>query len=117
MPHFVIEFSRSVENRYDVSEIMEVAFDAGVSSSIMKAEDIKVRAIAYDHFRLDGGMTSFFHLGAYLLAGRTPQQKEHFSTLIRSRLADHFPAIESISIDIRDMDPIAYKKRLLTDED
>ena len=116
MPHLVVEYSRSIENTYDVKVIMDVVFEAGVCSGIMKAEDIKVRALAYDHYRLGGGLTSFLHLGAYLLTGRTPEQKEHFSTLMRSRLADHFPEIESISIDVRDMDPVAYKKRLLSDE-
>jgi len=112
MPHFVIEYSRPLESQLDLREVMEVAFNAGVNSGVMKAEDIKVRALPYDHYRLDGSLETFLHVSVYMLAGRTPEQKVHVSTLIRASLADAFPTIGSISIDIRDMDTQAYKKHL-----
>lgn len=111
MPHFVIEYSRSLESAYDLKKVMDVAFDAGVRSGVMKSEDIKVRAMPYDHARLGDGKETFLHVNVFLLAGRTSEQKEHVSTLLCDRLADSFPAIGSISIDIRDMDPAAYRKK------
>lgn len=114
MPHFVLEYSRPLENQLDLSEVMEVAFAAGVNSGVMKAADIKVRALPYDHYRLDGSLETFLHVSIYMLAGRTPEQKEHVSTLLRNALAEAFPGIGSISIDIRDMDTQAYKKHLRT---
>lgn len=56
---------------------------------------------------------SFFHLSLYLLAGRTREQKERLSVVLRQELSELLPDIYSISVDIRDMDPEAYKKRLL----
>jgi len=113
MPHMVMEYSRSLESRVDLTKMMDLAFEVGVRSGVMKAADIKVRATPYDHVRLEGGLETFLHVSVFLLAGRTPEQKEHVSTLMRDSLADAFPMIGSISIDIRDMDPVAYKKRVL----
>lgn len=114
MPHFVIEYSRPLENTLDLNKVMQIAFESGVQSGAMQAPDIKVRAIPYDYFRLEGGIDTFMHVSVYLLEGRTAEQKEHLSILLRQNLGDACPQIGSLSIDIRDMDPIAYKKRLLT---
>lgn len=112
MPHFVIEYSRGIEETVDLDALMTAAHEAGAESGVMKAEDIKVRAIAYDTFRF-AGIESFVHVTISLLEGRSDQQKEHLAVLLRERLARCCPDIDSISIDIRDMNATAYKKRLL----
>ena len=113
MPHVVIEYARALEHEFSIAEVMEVAFAACARSSVMQPADIKVRAMPFDHVRLEGGVTTFVHVTVSLLAGRAPAQKEHLANLIRQDLARNFPVVESISVDIRDMDPVAYKKRLL----
>jgi 5-carboxymethyl-2-hydroxymuconate isomerase len=92
---------------------MEAAHAAGAASGIMKPDDIKVRAIAYDDLRFAGNIQSFVHVTVSLLEGRSDQQKEHLSVLLRERLVGCCPQIDSISIDVRDMNAAAYKKRVL----
>ena len=113
MPHFIIEYARDLEHEFAIAEMMEVAFSAGARSGVMQPADIKVRAMPFDHVRLEGGLTTFVHVTVCLLAGRTSAQKAHLAELIRHDLAQDFSTVESISVDIRDMDPVAYKKRLL----
>ena len=113
MPHFVIEYSRDVEDHYDIKEIMQIAFDSGVETGVMQAIDIKVRAIPYDHYRLVNKDDSFAHTTVYLLAGRTDEQKELVALTMRKNLAEYLKTVTSISFDIRDMNTLAYKKRLL----
>lgn len=113
MPHFVIEYARSMEKDEFPRRVMDIAFQTGARSGVMKPEDIKVRAIAYDHMRFEGAIETFVHVTVSLLAGRTDAQKEHVANLLRQDLATAFPNINSISIDVRDMNPVAYKKRLL----
>lgn len=113
MPHFVVEYARPLERSLSIAEVMEVAFRAGARSGVMNPIDIKVRAVPIDHFLFQDGVTTFLHVTVSLLAGRSPEQKEHLAILLRADLADAFPEVGSISIDVRDMDPIAYKKRLL----
>lgn len=113
MPHMIIEYARPMEETLSLTEVMDVAFGAGARSGVMDPADIKVRAIPYDHYRFEGGVTSFLHVTVKLLDGRTPAQKEHVALLMRADLADAFPEVGSISVDIRDMDRAAYRKRVL----
>ena len=76
------------------------------------AEDLKIRAQAFDDYLVAGEERSFFHVALYLLAGRTSQQKELLSVEIRKVLVELLGDTYSLSVDIRDMDPDAYKKRL-----
>jgi len=113
MPHFVIDYSRDIETRYDMDKIMQIAFDAGVASGVMQGIDIKVRMQPFDHYRMANKGDSFLHLSVFLLAGRTDTQKEHVSLGLRTALTDYLTTVTAVSIDIRDMNTTAYKKRLL----
>jgi 5-carboxymethyl-2-hydroxymuconate isomerase len=112
MPHLVIEYSSGALDKAGVTRLMERVFQAAGQSGVMKPEDIKVRARAYDDFLVAGAKDSFVHLTAYLLAGRTSEQKVRLSEQLRATLVDLCPDVISLSVDVSDMDPLAYKKRL-----
>lgn len=95
-----------------IGEVMMALHLAAASTGVVKAEDLKIRAQAFDDYLVAGKAHSFFHVALYLLAGRTPQQKETLSLELRSTLSKLLENTHSISVDIRDMDPDAYKKRL-----
>lgn len=107
MPHFVIEYSRGLDG---LDAVMEAAHLAGAASGIMNPDDIKVRAVAYEDFRFAGNIGSFIHVTVSLLGGRSDRQKEHLSVLLRERLVRCCPQVDSISVDVRDMNATAYKK-------
>lgn len=113
MPHFVIEYSRDVENGHDIDRVMQIAFDSGVASGVMRAADIKVRAQSYDHSKMLTAGGSFLHVTVFLLEGRSDTQKETVSLLLRENLVGYLESVTSVSVDIRDMNPVAYKKRVL----
>jgi len=94
-------------------DVMRAIHEAAAATGVVKAEDLKIRALPFTDHLVAGREQSFFHVSFYLLAGRTPEQKETLSIGLRAALADVLPKVQSISIDIRDMDPQAYKKRLL----
>jgi len=48
-----------------------------------------------------------------MLAGRTAEQKLALAENLRDAFRESFPAVQSISVDIRDMDPGCYKKSLI----
>lgn len=112
MPHLVIEYSADTLDKDKVARLMEQLFVAAGQTGVMQPEDIKVRARSYDDFLLAGKRDSFVHLSVYLLAGRTPEQKVTLSTRLRQTMADLCPDVTSLSVDVRDMDPVAYKKKL-----
>lgn len=113
MPHLVIEYASDALDKAGVSGLMERLFQAASQTGVMKPEDIKVRARGYDDFLVAGRKDSFVHLSVYLLAGRTPEQKVKLSEQLRAMMVELCPDVVSLSVDIRDMDPVAYKKRLI----
>lgn len=112
MPHLVIEYSDGALDQPAVACLMQCLAETASRTGVMKAEDIKVRATSYRDFRIAGTQDSFIHLSVYLLAGRTPEQKETLSISLRRMMTELCPEVISLSVDIRDMDPAAYKKRL-----
>lgn len=114
MPHFVIEYSAPSETSpaIDFAVLMEQLGQAAADTGVMKLEDIKLRSIPFETFRLNDGSQSFLHLTVSLLAGRTPQQKAALALTCRATLVSLCPDINAISVDIRDMDGHAYKKRV-----
>lgn len=111
MPHIVIEYSR--DKAFDVKKIMLALHESAAATGVMLAEDLKVRATAFDDYLLAGVRDSFVHVSVYMLEGRAPERKVAVSEALRATLAEMLPETHSISIDIRDMDAVAYRKRLL----
>jgi 5-carboxymethyl-2-hydroxymuconate isomerase len=113
MPHFQIEYARPLEQSIDLIRVMNTIHEVGGNSGIMDPADIKVRAIPYDLYLLAGKADLFIHITVSLLKGRTDEQKESLAIQLRSALAVFLTDLPSLSIDIRDMNSTAYKKRLV----
>ena len=111
MPHIVCHYSAH-QKMPEVRTVLLALHRAAVSTGVVKAEDLKIRAQAFDDYLVAGDDRSFFHVSLYMLAGRTPQQKEMLSIEIRKALVGLLTDTCGISVDIRDMDPVAYKKHL-----
>lgn len=112
MPHFVIEQGNALISIEDRRDAMAIAARIGSECGFIDPSDLKVRLRDCDDFLHLDGSDSFIHLTLHLLAGRSPEQKAALTTAMRAALADRFGRVGSISIDLRDMDPDAYKKRL-----
>lgn len=111
MPHIVCHYSLD-QSMPPLSEILLELHRAAAATGIVKAEDLKIRAQAFDNYLVAGEAKSFFHVSFYMIVGRTPQQKEALSVAIRKKLVELLLHTYSISIDVRDMDAVAYKKHL-----
>ena len=113
MPHLVIEYSTDGHGGLlDVSKLLHAVHDAAAASGVMQAADLKVRATAFPDYLVARRTDGFCHVSVYLLEGRTPAQKIAVSEQLRATLAAMLPQTKSLSVDIRDMDPSAYRKRL-----
>ncbi|QDC10036.1 5-carboxymethyl-2-hydroxymuconate isomerase [Oceanicola sp. D3] len=113
MPHFVIEHGNALNSPATRQAALQLVGEVGAGCGFIAREDIKLRIYeAVEFLHLDG-TGSFLHLTVSMLAGREPEQKIALAIALRDALAERFPEVESISIDLRDMDPTPYKKRLL----
>ena len=112
MPHIVVEYSSGGHGRFDIAELMQALHAAAAATDVMKASDIKIRAISYDDYLVAGVRDGFCHVSVYMLEGRSDRQKQIVSEGLRAILCETLPQTKSLSVDIRDMDSLAYKKRL-----
>ena len=113
MPHIVIEHSTDGHAHFDTPALMRALHDAAAGTGVVQAADLKVRAMAYENYLVAGTRDGFCHVSLYLLEGRTPEQKVMLSEALRAVLVELLPQTQSLSVDIRDMDAVAYKKRVL----
>lgn len=112
MPHLVIEYAQSLDAVLDRQRLMSKLSAAVAETGIAQRKDLKVRMMAYSEFMLNDGSVSFIHLTLSLLEGRTPDQKETLAIVCRDVIDHCCPEADAVSVDIHDMDPGAYKKRL-----
>lgn len=113
MPHFIIEAVGALDAPDDRQEAMRLVADIGAAQDTINPKDIKVRLYPCgDALALDG-RTSFIHVTARLLAGRTVQQKDALAVELRDALGSRFSDVQSVSIEVCDMDPESYRKRLV----
>jgi 5-carboxymethyl-2-hydroxymuconate isomerase len=116
VPHILIEHSDTLlRSSSEAQNFMLAIHDCASSVGVMQSTDIKIRMMRYDNFILAGKVDSFCHLIVFLLQGRTTEQKLRLSIALRRTLETWLPSTKSVSVDIRDMDPDSYKKRLLPD--
>jgi 5-carboxymethyl-2-hydroxymuconate isomerase len=113
MPHIIVKHSTDGHAHFDVAALMRALHDAAAGTGVVQAADLKVRATAYENYLVAGTRAGFCHVSLYLLEGRTPEQKVRLSEALRSVLVEWLPHTQSLSVDIRDMDAVAYKKRVL----
>jgi 5-carboxymethyl-2-hydroxymuconate isomerase len=92
---------------------MQALHSAAAETGVVQGKDLKIRAQSYSDYMVAGGQESFFHLTLFMHAGRTPEQKRQLSSALLGVLAGLLPGIVSLSVDIRDMDRLAYSRRLL----
>ena len=113
MPHIVIEHSTEGHGHFDADALMRALHEAAASTGVVQAADLKIRAMAFADYLVAGTRDGFCHVSLYLLEGRTPEQKLRLSEALRAAMVAALPQTKSLSVDIRDMDAVAYKKRLL----
>jgi 5-carboxymethyl-2-hydroxymuconate isomerase len=69
MPHFTIEYSANLDNRVDMSEIVELVRKAAVETGIFPVGGIRVRAICCEHYAIADGARHFGFLAMVLRLG------------------------------------------------
>ena len=112
MPHIVIEHSTDGHGAFDATALMQALHDAAAATCVVQAADLKIRAMPYVDYLVAGKRDGFCHVSVYMLEGRTPAQKAAVSEALRAVMVRLLPETKSLSVDIRDMDAVAYKKRL-----
>jgi len=111
MPHNIIEYSSELDPQ--AQEIIRAVHLGSVNSALFEEEDIKTRALAYQHVRLGQDSKFFIHVQAKLLSGRSPQQKSLLSDAILQQLIQLNLNNISLTVEVLDIDRDSYAKQVL----
>jgi len=110
MPHLVIEYTQGLEKRYSIDDIMTKSYQAAIKAELFEPQRIKVRAIPYQHSRIALEKKDFIHTTVSILSGRTAEQKQKLSNLIGVAQRRCVGEINSLTVEVRDMEKASYYK-------
>lgn len=112
MPHLVMEYSNSAEERLNMQGLLEDLHQVAIDSELFSINDVKSRAIRVHSWLVGdkGNSVDFIHLTVELLSGRTAEQKRELSRELMDILAEKASHIDSLTINVRDMEPESFQK-------
>jgi len=110
MPHFIVEYSRSLEADAEPQAMLAAAHEVAVASGQFGETDIKVRLYPVDHALVAGKPDRALHITCYLLSGRDAPTKKALTEALVRRFEPLVPAARSISANAIDMDRETYTK-------
>ncbi len=111
MPHFVMDCSENVLEVREEDCIIAQIHDVAASSGLFVESEIKVRINAFKRYSVGNAKEGFIHVFAHIMEGRTDQQKAELSKHMVCRLAELFPLVPNIAMNISDFEKNGYCNR------
>ncbi|MGH2666602.1 5-carboxymethyl-2-hydroxymuconate Delta-isomerase [Flavobacterium sp.] len=108
MPHFILDCSSDIPLLKQPIEILQEIYNTAEETGLFTTGDVKVRLNPFTDYIVGGKKDSFIHVFAYIMEGRTTEQKNNLSKKIVSKLKSMFPDIPIISINIKDFEKSTY---------
>ena len=111
MPHFIIDCSESILSLVDPDELMRSVYAAAEATGLFAGSGvggIKVRLRPYRYFTNVDAREHFVHVFANIMEGRTEEQKKALSEKVVRALKGLLPAVEIISMNVRDFEKATY---------
>ncbi|HZU62500.1 MAG TPA: hypothetical protein VFF98_02365 [Novosphingobium sp.] len=111
MPHIVIEYAHTPSAQQAIDGLLDAVIARVRESPIIDIDSLKLRATPIHHYRVGGGHAPFIHTTVALMRGKDARSINELSTDLFRTIASHFPDIQQITVDVREMDPAPYRKR------
>jgi 5-carboxymethyl-2-hydroxymuconate isomerase len=111
MPHFVVDCSQGILRQRNEEEILARLHDAAYSTGLFDESDIKVRVNPFEVYAAGGGKEDFIHVFSHVMQGRTVEQRASLAKTIVDELADMFPAVHRIAINVAEFEQATYFNR------
>lgn len=111
MPHFIIDCSEDILQQQKPDIMMQAVYDCAAATGLFAADGpggIKVRINSYNHYITVDRRENFIHVFAYIMQGRTTEQKQLLSENIIRTLNELFPQTGIISINISEFEKATY---------
>lgn len=112
MPHQIIEYSANLEDRINVTRLVDVLHAAAVGLEVLPQAGVRTRAVRRDLYRIADGHVenAFLHVTLRLAAGRSDEAKAAVGEQLFAVLKEHidpsddtFPV--ALSLELHEIDP------------
>ncbi|MEJ1097127.1 MULTISPECIES: hypothetical protein [unclassified Pseudoxanthomonas] len=113
MPHFVVDCSQEILRIHDEESIITRLHRVAISSGLFDESDIKIRIRPFTIHAVGGGREDFIHVFAWIMQGRSVEQRAALSKAIVSDLAEMFPLLPRIAANIAEFEQAAYFNRAM----
>jgi len=113
MPHFVVDCSQGVLQIHDEESIITRLHRVASSSGLFEESDIKIRIHPFAIYAVGGGREDFIHIFAWIMQGRSIEQRAALSKAIVSELAEMFPLLPRIAANIAEFEQATYFNRAM----
>jgi 5-carboxymethyl-2-hydroxymuconate isomerase len=112
MPHAVLEYSVNADNAIRASQVVDQLHKIMLDCGLFTPAAIKTRAHSTNQYQVGerGDAGSFAHVTVSLLAGRSIEQRKKLSDAILNLLKTSLPDLDSVTVEIREMDSDTYGK-------
>jgi len=111
MPHLIIDCSDRLLAAHGSGGMLATVFDVARDSGLFAVQDIKVRIRPYADFVTGGSDDDFLHVFAYIMQGRTIEQRHEFSKAVVSALKKILPDVPVISMNVMEFEKATYNNR------
>ena len=113
MPHFVVDCSQGILQIHGEESIIARLHRAVNSSGLFEEPDIKIRINPFEIYAVGGGREDFIHTFAWIMQGRSIEQRAALSKAIVSELAEMFPLLPRIAANIAEFERATYFNRTM----
>ena len=112
MPNLIMEYAEPVAERVNVPGLLEELHQALLSCGVFEPGSIASRGYSCRNWLVgeEGDLKTFIHIELSILSGRTPEQKRELAGSLMAVLAPHAGTINSLTVDIRDMERECFLK-------
>ena len=113
MPHFVVDCSKGILQIHSEESIIARLHRVVNSSGLFEESDIKIRIHPFEIHAAGGRRDDFIHTFAWIMQGRSVEQRAALSKAIVGALAEMFPLLPRIAANIAEFERAAYFNRAM----
>lgn len=121
MPHLIVEYSRNLENRIGIRDLVRKVHEAALTSNVFQPGAVRTRAEPRDVYVIADRHeeNGFVSVTVRMAQGRDAETRQQMGQLIFETVCDHLAEIYKttpigISLEVQEIDPVgAFRKNNL----
>ena len=103
-----MDCSQNLLGSYDEDYLIEQIYTVANKSQLFDKNDIKVRINAYKNYSVGNKKDDFIHIFAWIMQGRSTEQKAKLSQQVVTRLTALYPNVSNIAMNISEFEKATY---------